>query len=875
MALAVSSRSRVVVDGKFFRLGEKKFYVKGVAYGPLAPDAQGLPFASPHQTLLDLTQIRDLGANLLRVYHAPPRWFLDMADERNLKVLVDIPWNKHLCFDSEQRRGEAREAVRRAVDACAQHPAVFGYSVANEIPPDIVRWAGPQAVADLVDGLIDEAKRVDPDCLCTFTNFPPTEFLQPRNPDFVCFNVYLHEERPFQNYLARLQMIADSKPLVLGEIGIDSLREGETRKCETLSWQIEDAFRAGLAGTVIFSYTDEWFKDGRLVDDWKMGLVTTDRRTKESFGVVRKMFQTAPGFPLARYPRVSVIVASYNGDRTLRACIESLKRLNYPDHEIILVDDGSTDTTAQIVEQLQRGETPGEPSGEIDSDIKGSRGRSPHQPKSDGTGGNFIYIRHPQNLGLSAARNTGIAAATGEIIAFTDADCRADEDWLYYLVGDLLNSRFAGIGGPNLLPPEDSHIAAAVMVSPGGPAHVMLTDRQAEHIPGCNMALYRWVLQEVGGFDPVFRKAGDDVDLCWRLQQSGYQIGFSPAAFVWHYRRSTIGAYLKQQLGYGQAEAMLAQKHPENFNAFGGSVWRGRIYAASKFGVEIHPPVIYHGLFGSAGFQKLYVSAPATTLMLCTTLEYHLFVTLPVWILSVLFHRLFPLAIASLLVSIGVCAAAATQATMPGHKARWWSRPLVALLFFLQPVVRGWPRYQSRLALRPSPLASHESLDSVALRSTKQSLGEVQYWTEHRTDRLAFVASILQRLDRKGWAKRSDIGWSEYDVEIYGTRWSHVQLTTVAEDHPQNRQMIRCRLRMTESLAARIAFWAALGVELLLIGLVSSWRPWSWWLLLTLPCIVWFLWFDQRKLKSVVTVFLDELAREQSMIKVSEHVGQP
>ena len=114
-------------------------------------------------------------------------------------------------------------------------------------------------------------------------------------------------------------------------------------------------------------------------------------------------------------------------------------------------------------------------------------------------------------------------------MAFTDSDCRADEDWLYYLVGDLIGSEFAGIGGPNLLPPEDSPVAAAVMASPGGPAHVMLTDRQAEHIPGCNMAFYKRALSEIGGFDPIFRRAGDDVDLCWRLQQADYKIGFSPA----------------------------------------------------------------------------------------------------------------------------------------------------------------------------------------------------------------------------------------------------------------------------------------------------------------------------------------------------------
>ena len=99
------------------------------------------------------------------------------------------------------------------------------------------------------------------------------------------------------------------------------------------------------------------------------------------------------------------------------------------------------------------------------------------------------------------------------------ADCRADEDWLHYVVGDLLNSGFAGMGGPNLLPPEDSPVAAAVMASPGGPAHVMLTDQQAEHIPGCNMAFFKRALNEVGGIDAIFQKAGDDVDVWWHRRQ--------------------------------------------------------------------------------------------------------------------------------------------------------------------------------------------------------------------------------------------------------------------------------------------------------------------------------------------------------------------
>jgi GT2 family glycosyltransferase len=842
MAGPASSQPRVRVDGKFFRLGEDKFFVKGVAYGPFAPNAQGHPFPMPEPAGRDFDQIRELGANLIRVYTVPPRWMLDLARTRGLKLLVDIPWNKQRCFlDSAETRAEAREAVRRAVQVCAGHPAIFAFSVANEIPPDVVRWSGARAVAEFIEELVAVAKQADPGCLCTFTNFPPTEFLRPQSLDFHCFNVYLHHRQPFRNYLARLQMIAGGHPLVLGEFGLDTLREGEAAQTEMLPWQIEYAFCGGLAGTVVFTFTDDWCHDGRQVEDWAMGLTTRDRAPKPAFRAVQRAFRDAPFFPLARTPRVSVVVASFNGERTLPACLASLAQLNYPDYEVILVDDGSTDSTAQIAAKHP----------------------------------NVRYLRHAANHGLSVARNTGIAAATGEIVAFTDADCRADTDWLYYVVGELLNSAFVGMGGPNLLPPEDSAVAAAVMASPGGPAHVMLTDRQAEHIPGCNMVFYKWALAEIGGFDPIYRRAGDDVDVCWRLQQAGYKLGFSPAGMVWHYRRSTLGAYLKQQIGYGEAEALLVRKHPEYFNSLGGGVWRGRIYTDAKLGVLLRRPIIYHGPFGGGWFQTLYASEPDGMLMLCTTLEFHLAVTLPLWVLSAIVPWLLPLAIASLLLSAGVCAAAGGQAALPRSRLRWWSRPLVALLFFLQPIVRGWARHRGRLSFQPAPAAPEESLDSVSLRASGARFDRVQYWTAQPLDRLAFVDRVLARLEQRGWSHRADIGWSEFDVEIHGNLWSNLQLTTVVVPHARDQYLLCCRLRAGWSLTAKVALGVLLAIELLLLGLLGRDWPWLWLVLLSLPLAAWFFWRQKRRLQSILAIFLDELAEELGLVKLRPEAASP
>lgn len=835
MVLASASGSRVTVDGKFFRLGARKFHAQGVAYGPFAPNAQGELLPSPEQSARDFAQIRELHANVVRIYSVPPRWFLDLAGAHDLKLLINIPWSQHLCvLDSPEQRRAARDAVREAVLRCARHPAVFAYSLANEIPPDVVRWSGARATAEFLDELARTAKAMDPECLCTFANYPPTEFLRPQALDFVCFNVYLHHRRPFENYLARLQMIADAKPLVLGELGMDSLREGEAAQAEFFSWQIESAFRGGVAGAVVFAFTDDWVRDGQPVADWAFGLTTRDRQPKPAFAVVKERFAQAPYFPPPRCPKVSVVVASYNGERTLRACLDSLGRLNYPDFEIILVDDGSTDTTPQLAAKY-----PG-----------------------------LRYFRHATNLGLGAARNTGIAAATGEILAFTDADCRADEDWLFHLVGDLLRDGFAAMGGPNLLPPEDSLVAAAVMASPGGPAHVMVTDRLAEHVPGCNLAFYQWALAALGGFDPVFTRAGDDVDICWRAQQAGFKIGFSPAAFVWHYRRSTVRDYLTQQRGYGEAEARLVRKHPECFNSLGGGLWRGRIYAPTHPGVLLRRPIIYHGAFGSGWFQTLYAAEPAGLLMLSTTLEYHVLVVLPLWVLAATFHPLLPLALTSLLVPAGVCVAAGAQAHLPPTQRRWWSRPLVALLFFLQPIVRGWARYNGRLRLHPVPGAPRESLDSVALCERGGPLDTVQYWSSRRWDRLDFVAAILERLDQRGWPNRPDLGWNEFDVEIQGDRWCHLQLTTAVEEHAGGQQLLRCRLRARWSLLAKVAFGSLLGLELVIAGAGGGAFWWLWLLLLALPPCYWLLARRQRQLQSIVAVLLDELAKEWKLVPV-------
>src|SRR5439155_16801300 len=173
-----------------------------------------------------------------------------------------------------------------------------------------------------------------------------------------------------------------------------------------------------------------------------------------------------------------------------------------------------------------------------------------------------------------------------------------------------VSSKHAAVGGPNLPPAGDGLMAECVAAAPGGPSHVLLTDREAEHLPGCNLAIRADVLRSIGGFDPQFRSAGDDVDVCWRLQQQGETLGFHPAAVVWHHRRTSARAYWKQQRGYGTAEALLERKWPAKYNSLGHPIWAGRLYGgAIPRTFDWRPARVYQGTWGSAPYAYAAVDS--------------------------------------------------------------------------------------------------------------------------------------------------------------------------------------------------------------------------------------------------------------------------
>jgi GT2 family glycosyltransferase len=767
------------VDGRFFARAGRRVRLQGVTYGPFAAGADGQPFPDRARVADDFARMQDAGLNAVRVYHAPPDWLLAQAQERGVGVFVDVPWPKHLCFlDSEAAQRDARAAVRQAAERGRCHGSVVAYSIGNEIPADVLRWHGRHRVQRFLAELADVARQADPHGLVTYASYPPTEYLELPFLDFVTFNVYLHDRAAFRRYLFRLQNIVGDRPLVLGELGMDTLRHGEAAQADFLAGHAAEARLMGLAGLFVFAWTDDWHTGGHPINDWAFGITHADRAPKAAYHALRDVFDESTARLLDAAPRVSVVVCSYNGGRTLAQCLRSLAELDYPDYEVIVVNDGSTDDTHEILARFPAV-------------------RAIHQP----------------NRGLSVARNVGLHAATGAIIAYTDSDCFADPDWLTHLVYQFERSGADAVGGPNLTP-EDGWLAACVAAAPGQPTHVLESDQVAEHIPGCNMAFRKDALVAINGFDPQYRKAGDDVDICWRLQQAGRWITFAPGAFVWHHRRQGPRSYFKQQGGYGEAESLLYFKHPDKFNHRGDGKWRGVLYGDALCGLRFGEAIIYRGTFATGFFQCVYQPGPAHWAMFPSTLEWHLLALLiaPAAIFVPWFGLI---TIAMLGLSVGVALLQAAQARLPARHEGLLSRLVVAGLCYVQPLIRSWARYRTRLLSAPTPEADAALAEVAAEPLSPLGRRAVDYWTEQGYDRTELLALVIAYLNEGRWQKVIDAGWADWDVQVYNNRWTLVEACTTQQEHGGGKRLIRVRYR----LRTRPSFWLAAAAGLFVAGL--------------------------------------------------------
>ena len=729
----------------FLIAGSDTFRVRGVTYGSFRSRLDGLSFPEHTQIKRDFVAIAEAGLNTVRTYSIPPPELLDIAAELGLRVIIglhyhDWSFERHAGRKARRRILDAgKRAVEEATDLCAGNPAVLAMTVGNEVPVDLVRLHGVKSVVGVLSELVREVHQADPKMLATYVNFPTTEFLEIDEQDFVSFNVFLEQPRQLQRYLGHLQILAAEKPLLITELGFAGDVHGHQAQAASLEWQMRTVDEAGCAGATIFSWTDDWAVSNQPVEGWGFGLTTVDRDPKPALRVAEAWAASSTPRDLRNeWPSVSVVVCAFNEEDTIEECLSSLQGVDYPGFEVIVCDDGSTDDTLELAREFA-----------------------------------FTVLELPHG-GLSEARNAGLAAATGEIVAYLDADAKCHPDWLYYLALSLEDDEIVATGGPNLPFPDGDLVERAVALSPGSPAEVLLSFNRAEHVPGCNMAFRREALEAVGGFDPAFQAAGDDVDVCWKLLDRGEQIGFAPAAQVLHRRRSTVSSYLRQQRGYGRAERMLSGPHRQRFNRLGQARWKGYVYGGSRILPTLFRPVIYTGLMGMAPFQPVVsrraevIGAAAAALLPITLSLGVVGLTLGLlsrwWLIMPALVTMLALIYGTV---VGMSAKVDPQETQPGLV-----RLLVGILHVLQPMARAWGR-----------------ITSQPLEQAQQQNGG---WTG---DRAKWLHDLSVLLAANGCQVRAGPSGTLWDLRVTNGGLLAARITTAVAWKWEPRYRIRYRIR--------------------------------------------------------------------------------
>lgn len=232
-------------------------------------------------------------------------------------------------------------------------------------------------------------------------------------------------------------------------------------------------------------------------------------------------------------PQVAVIVPIYNGEHDLPELIDCLKKQTYPKDQVdyLLVDNNSSDRTATIIQD--------------------------YATKLAVEGLNIRPLSSSKIQSSYAARNTGIKATQAEILAFTDADCRPQADWLNFLIQPLVNPQIGIVAGEILALPgktwwEKYADYQEVLSQKHTLAHSFCPYGQT-----ANLAIRRQALTQVGLFRPQMTTGGD-ADLCWRiLRETDWQIQFAPQGIIHHRHRSTLAELRSQWRRYGRSNRYL------------------------------------------------------------------------------------------------------------------------------------------------------------------------------------------------------------------------------------------------------------------------------------------------------------------------------
>jgi hypothetical protein len=337
------------------------------------------------------------------------------------------------------------------------------------------------------------------------------------------------------------------------------------------------------------------------------------------------------------------------------------------------------------------------------------------------------------------------------------------------------------------------------------------------------MAFQRTWLERIGGFDSQFRSAGDDVDLCWRLQELGGRIGFHPAAIVWHHRRSSLRRYWKQQVGYGTAEALLARKWPQKYNNAAHIPWSGRIYGRGLTLPWLRQSGrVYQGVWGSAPFQSVYQPAPGRLLALTLMPEWYALLvflaalSLLSWSWPLLRPAIALLALTAAAVVLQAVRSAAHARLRREGRARAQRvrlRAVIAWLHLMQPAARLWGRLWHGL----DPLRLRRLSHWVLPKGRQQTL-----WSEAWRDPSAWLAELERALRGTRGLVRHGGDFDRWDLSLAGGLFGRARVLMTVEEHGQGRQYLRFRIwPKVRHLSLLLAAVALAGAALL----DEAWLP--------------------------------------------------
>lgn len=750
-----NSLSTITGHGKFFARAGKKFFFKAMRLETVAELSGFAQKLKLRARLQELTEARTTG---LIVKSTQAESALDLAEQAGLTAMVEIDVAPSEVITTAGYRTIAA-AVARTAATMRNHPAVAGYILDCPIGSDWLRMHGLPRIQRRLRKLLKVLKQSDPLRPAAIHHRPSTRALVLDEEDFIYSSVPPVTVSELKNYLISLHDIAEARPVVI-EFAESTPEQDELVGC---------AFALGAAGVVAQPIRRNAMPDALQLRTLGAGEILP----------FITLNGTCPPL-LKETPMVSVVICAYNAERTMRACMESLTALDYPNYEVIVVDDGSRDRTAEIAMEFP----------------------------------DTRLIRQP-NKGLSVARNVGLYAARGEFVAYTDSDCVVDPHWLTLMVGSMIENNFEACGGPNYAPHEEGKIEACVAASPGAPCHVLTAADRAEHLAGCNMVFRKSLLIKLGGFDPQFTAAGDDVDICWRTLDAGVALGFCPSAFVWHFRRNTLKAYYGQQRGYGKAEALLYFKYPERFNGLGQVKWRGRIPGLARTLPGGGSKRVFWGEAG-AFFQTIYEPPQSVLKFLPQTLEWNaLWMTLSL----IAYAAGLPATPALAMLALGPVWALhyAVKAPIEKCHSSVGSRLLVAILSYSGPMVRAMTRY--RLRLKGAWSARSGSEPALRQRPKVELLRRavrLAYWNETYVTRDSLLDRIARLFSRAGHAVVFDAGWNDFDLEVRPDIWTRIEFKTADEEHEagrlKNHVMARIRLsRLTKGLLLGGTLGAAAG----------------------------------------------------------------